>query len=96
MANEIGAILNSPWFDRGLAVVLVFYLLRGMHQDIAKLTSAIIALDANVRTGTSHQTARMTEIRNHQGEIRALLGGIQALLTRLFAGGNHGTKDDVH
>ena len=94
MAEEIGAILNSPWFDRGLAVVLVFYLLRGMHRDINQLTAAIIHLDVNTRSSTEHQTSRMTEIRNHYAEIRALLGAIQTLLARGMMGGRRG-KDDV-
>lgn len=92
MAQEIGAILNSPWFDRGLAVVLVFYLLRGISHDIAQLTSAIIKLDANVRSVTAHQTARMTEIRDQNAQMRQFLGGISAMMARYASGSHHGPE----
>lgn len=95
MAEEIGAILNSPWFDRGLAVVLVFYLLRGMHHDIAMLTGAIIKLDANLNSATAHQTSRMAEIRDHHSEIRSLLGSIQTVLIRGRTGGHDATTRNV-
>ena len=95
MAGEIAAILNSPWFDRGLAVVLVFYLLQGLHKDLTVLTSAIIKLDQNVRSTTAHQTSRMGEIRDNHKEIRSLLGGIQAILARAHTGGDHGKQGSI-
>lgn len=69
MSGEIGALLNSPWFDRGLAVVLVFVLLRMMHEDIGKLTTAVAALASELSHSQGAIVARQEEIRKGLREI---------------------------
>lgn len=69
MGGEIGALLNSPWFDRGLAVVLVFVLLRMMHEDISKLTTAVVGLTGELRNSQGAIVERQEEIRKGLREI---------------------------
>jgi hypothetical protein len=73
------AILNSPWFDRTLATVLVFVLLRFLREDIRNLTSSIVAMTVKLDTVvamlnsvTTHNQTRMDEIRQFMRELIAM------------------------
>ena len=69
-------VAGNPIFDRGLAIVLVFVLLKFLREDIrmltesiGKLSSEFSALTTELKSSTAHQTNRMSEIREALREM---------------------------
>lgn len=63
------AVLSNPLTDKAFAVVLVFVLLKFMHDDIGALVRSMSELKEEIANDRTHSASRMTEVREFMREM---------------------------